>query len=260
MKKIIALIIFVLLGLTITGCELEKEEEYKYKLNLYNLNEIESVTISTMSQYENSVIIKDNRDIKVIYYIFAGKQTNTESTSENPENPDTLYSVTFNTENESKTVYIYRKDENYYLENPKYGIYDSSEEDYNKIEKIVKENTYAFTIRNFEFNEITSVTVSTLGQFDEPVVLNEKKDIKILYNIFSAKQSNVSSENYNPVDHGELLHVIFTNDSYETRDFYIYKKYEKYYIEESLYAIFNSNESEFQIVKNYTESSKEVEE
>ena len=259
MRKYLTVLTFILLGFLITGCEFEHEEEYKYKLSLYNLNEIESVTIDSMSQYDNSITIDDKRDIKVIYYVFADKTSNTESTTENPKDFDSIYSVSFNTETDSKTLYIYYKDNNYFLENPNNGIFESNEEDYKKVETIVKKNTYAFTFRNFEVNDITSVTVSSLGQFDEPVVLTDKKDIRILYNIFSSKKTNTSSENYNPVNHGELYHVIFTNDSYETKDFYIYKKYEKYYIEDAQYAIFNSSDSEFQIVSNYIYSDKEVE-
>lgn len=259
MRKYIIALLFILVGISLTGCDFGKEEEYKYKLTLYNLNEIESVTIDTMSQYDSNVQIEDKSTIKVVYYIFEGKTTNEESDGDNPTDAGKMYKVTFNTEKESKSVYIYSKGDSYYLDNPNYGKYESNEEDFQKLEKIVKDNTYAFTLKNFSSDEIMSVTVSDLGQYSSPVELKERKDIRILYNIFNAKKTNTASDDYNPTNHGELYHVIFTNNSYETKDFYIYQKNEKYYIEEALYAIFDSNESEFEIVEKYVESGKKEE-
>ena len=250
MKKYLIILTVFVLGFLLTGCE-EKEDESKYKLTLYNLNEIESITIDPMSQYSNSVSVSDKSTIKIIYYLFADKKTDTESNSDTPSDVDSMYKVDFNIEKGSKTVYIYQKNGNYYLECPRYGIYESSKEDYEKLEKIVKDNTYEYNLSNFNSDDIASVRISNLSQFDDSVTIKNVKDIRILYNIFSSKNSNTASNDYNPVNHSELYHVIFSDDYGSTKEYYIYKSHERYYIEVSMYAIFDSAESEFEIVDNY---------
>lgn len=111
----------------------------EYTTNLFKLEEISSTTIDTLSQYDNRKELKDKEAIKEIYDVFADKKTNIESTNDVPVNPDILYLVQFknNTEN-SKTFYIYKKDNQYYIEQPYNGIYQITEKEYNKIEKIIK--------------------------------------------------------------------------------------------------------------------------
>ena len=111
----------------------------EYTINLFKLEEIASITIDTLSQYDNKKEFKDEETIKEIYDVLADKKTNIDSINDVPVNPDILYLVKFknNTEN-SKSAYIYKKDNQYYIEQPYNGIYQITEKEYAIIEKFIK--------------------------------------------------------------------------------------------------------------------------
>lgn len=136
--KIVLVIIGVIVVLITMFVLLDYDNE-EYTINLFKLEEISSTTIDTLSQYDNKKELKDKELIKEIYDVIADKKTNIESVSDVPVNPDTLYLVKFknNTEN-SKSFYIYKKDNQYYIEQPYNGIYQITEKEYTKIEKIIK--------------------------------------------------------------------------------------------------------------------------
>lgn len=136
--KIVLVIIGVIVVLITMFVLLDYDNE-EYTINLFKLEEISSTTIDTLSQYDNKKELKDKELIKEIYDVFADKKTNIESVSDVPVNPDTLYLVKFknNTEN-SKSLYIYKKDNQYYIEQPYNGIYQITEKEYTKIENIIK--------------------------------------------------------------------------------------------------------------------------
>ena len=62
-------------------------------INLFKLEEISSITIDTLSQYENKKEFKDEETIQEIYDIFVDKKTHIESVNDVPVNPDILYFV-----------------------------------------------------------------------------------------------------------------------------------------------------------------------
>lgn len=262
MKRFIKISMILLCVFVLTGCDFGKEETYKYKLALYNLNEIDNVTIDTLGQYDNNIEITDKSKIKVIYYMFEGKKSNKASKGDNPEDPDKLYSVSFNTEHTSRSLYIYEKDGKYYIEEPNEGLYKSNEEDFEKLESMLKDNNYKYKIDNYKSDDIKKVVISSMGQFDEPVELTDNRNISILYNIFSNKRSNIESTDYNPDSPEALYHVKFydNNDDINLKEFYIYKKGNKYFIEQSFVGIFISSDSEFDIVKNLSDSNQKTEE
>ena len=142
MKRFIKISMILLCVFILTGCDFGKEETYKYKLALFNLNEIDNVTIDTLGQYDNTIEITDKSKIKVIYYMFEGKKSNVESEGDNPDNPDKLYSVSFNTEHNTRSLFIYKKDDKYYIEEANLGIYESNEDDFEKLESMLKDNNY----------------------------------------------------------------------------------------------------------------------
>ena len=117
--------------------ELNKNKEYE--INLFELDEISSITIDTLSQYDNKKEFKDKETIEEIYNIFVDKKTNIESVNDIPVNPDILYFVKLkNNSGNYKSAYIYKKDNQYYIEQSYNGIYQVTEDEYTKIEKIVK--------------------------------------------------------------------------------------------------------------------------
>ena len=117
--------------------ELNKNKEYA--INLFELEEISSITIDTLAQYDNEKEFKDEETIEEIYEVFANKKTSIESVNDIPVNPDILYFVKFkNNSGNYKSAYIYKKDNQYYIEQPYNGIYQVTEDEYTKIEKIIK--------------------------------------------------------------------------------------------------------------------------
>ena len=117
--------------------ELNKNKEYE--INLFELEEISSITIDTLAQYDNEKEFKDEETIEEIYEVFANKKTSIESVNDIPVNPDILYFVKLkNNSGNYKSAYIYKKDNQYYIEQPYNGIYQVTEDEYTKIEKIIK--------------------------------------------------------------------------------------------------------------------------
>lgn len=136
MRKFILYVLictFIVIGTT--ACSKDKE----YTLNIGKLDEISSITIDTLAQEDNIKEFSDKNSINEIYNIFSEKTTNVESVNDNPSNPDILYLIKFNNSNdESKSAYVYKKGNKYYIEQPYNGIYKITEEEYKTIEKIVK--------------------------------------------------------------------------------------------------------------------------
>ena len=117
--------------------ELNKNKEYV--INLFELKEISSITIDTLAQYDNEKEFNDEESIEEIYEVFADKKTHIESVNDIPVNPDILYFVKFkNDSGNYKSAYIYKKDNQYYIEQPYNGIYQVTEDEYTRIEKVVK--------------------------------------------------------------------------------------------------------------------------
>lgn len=117
--------------------ELNKNKEYV--INLFELKEISSITIDTLAQYDNKKEFKDKESIEEIYEVFADKKTNVESVNDIPVNPDILYFFKFKNESGNyKSAYIYKKGNQYYIEQPYNGIYQITEDEYTKIEEAVK--------------------------------------------------------------------------------------------------------------------------
>ena len=136
MKKLVLYVLicgFIVIGTTACG----KDKEYT--LNIGKLEEISSITIDTLAQEDNIKEFNDKTSINKIYNIFSEKTTNVESINDNPSNPDVLYLIRFNNSNdESKSAYVYKKGNKYYIEQPYNGIYKITEEEYKTVEKFVK--------------------------------------------------------------------------------------------------------------------------
>ena len=134
-KLILYVLICVFIVIGTTACSKDKE----YTLNIGKLEEISSITIDTLAQEDNIKEFSDKNSINEIYNIFSEKTTNVESVNDNPSNPDILYLIKFNhSKDESESVYVYKKKNKYYIEQPYNGIYKITEEEYKTIEKFVK--------------------------------------------------------------------------------------------------------------------------
>lgn len=108
-----------------------------YELNLPKLEEIETIALK---EDTNGVVITSLDEIKKILEIFTNvsKITNKESIQDFPVNVDKKIQIDFYLDEESSlTVFLYQKNNKYYLEQPYNGIYDISIDLYNLIDNYV---------------------------------------------------------------------------------------------------------------------------
>ncbi len=118
------------------------------KPNLFDRREIIKVAIDNYSQYNNYFEYTDKDIIDKVYNLFKNLKTNVASKSNEPENPEELYEVTFfNDENMliqsdndifKAIVHVYRKGNKYYAEEQKNGIYEITEDAFNVIKNLAK--------------------------------------------------------------------------------------------------------------------------
>lgn len=122
--------------------------EITLKPNLFDRSEIIKVVIDNYSQGKNNFEYTDKYIIDKVYNLFKDLKTNVKSKSNEPENPEELYKITFfNDENMliqsdndifKAIVYVYKKDNKYYAEEQKNGIYEVTEDTFNVIKNLTK--------------------------------------------------------------------------------------------------------------------------
>lgn len=143
MKKKLKLLIgiAILMVVVLTIFIVVQIHQETYEITIPSLEKITLVSIDFLSQYDNVSEFKDKEAITRIYHIFSNQTTTQESMCDNPENPDTLFLVTFETENgESIKAYIYEKNNQYYIEQPYNGIYTITKRDFETIQNLVTES------------------------------------------------------------------------------------------------------------------------
>ena len=126
----------------------QNSEKESIKPNLFDRDEIIKVSINNYSQYQNIFEYTDKDTIDKVYNLFKDLKTNVASKSNEPENPEELYEVTFfNDENMliqsdndifKAIVHVYKKDNKYYAEERKNGIYEITEDAFNVIKNLAK--------------------------------------------------------------------------------------------------------------------------
>lgn len=111
-----------------------------YEIAIPSLDEVTLVSIDSLSQYDNVTEFDDKEEIAKIYHIFRNQTTTQESINDNPVNPDILFLVTFKKNDETTKVYIYKKNNQYYIEQPYNGIYTIAKKDFETIQNLVTES------------------------------------------------------------------------------------------------------------------------
>ena len=111
-----------------------------YEITIPSLDEVTLVSIDSLSQYDNVTEFDDKEEIAKIYHIFRNQITTQESINDNPVNPDILFLVTFKKNDETTKVYIYKKNNQYYIEQPYNGIYTIAKRDFETIQNLVTES------------------------------------------------------------------------------------------------------------------------
>ncbi len=132
----IAIIMVVVLAIFIV-VQINQET---YEITIPSLDEITLVSIDSLSQYDNVTEFDDKEEIAKIYHIFRNQTTTQESINDNPVNPDILFLVTFKKNDETTKVYIYKKNNQYYIEQPYNGIYTIAKRDFETIQNLVTES------------------------------------------------------------------------------------------------------------------------
>ncbi|CDE08629.1 putative uncharacterized protein [Bacillus sp. CAG:988] len=132
----IAIIMVVVLAIFI-AVQINQET---YEITIPSLDEITLVSIDSLSQYDNVTEFDGKEEIAKIYHIFRNQTTTQESINDNPVNPDILFLITFKKNDETTKVYIYKKNNQYYIEQPYNGIYTIAKKDFETIQNLVTES------------------------------------------------------------------------------------------------------------------------
>ena len=125
-------IIFVIAGMYRRSYELTLPEQEKLKQ-------------ITLESGEKRAEITDLEEIKEVIYVLSGgdkgRTTNEESINDAPVNADVLIMVNFYFKEQGvSTLFVYQRGGRYYIEQPYDGVYRISGDEYNAIEKYIRES------------------------------------------------------------------------------------------------------------------------
>ena len=161
MKKemwIFIIVLFMCIGAVLGIFCYNKSNEYEYSFQL-PLN-VETITIE---QNKIEATIEDSNEINDIINILSGtgRKPIAESIQDFPTNVENVISVHFNG-GEIFTFYVYEKNNEYFIERAYNGIYRISPDEYNLIEKYVRNerNTSDVITGGTSVNEIFDIAVS----------------------------------------------------------------------------------------------------
>lgn len=136
-------VLFVILGIIVLvvlviGVFYHFRDRRTYTLNLPQLEKLESISLN---QNEKDIIINDKEEMKDILYVLkcSKRVTKNESVQDAPININNQIKVDFKfIETGVSTIFVYKKNNSYYIEQPYNGIYQISGNEYNFIEKLVR--------------------------------------------------------------------------------------------------------------------------
>jgi len=144
-KKTIIITIVVILFVTLMiGFFYHFWDRNNYELNLPQLEKLKNISLQ---QNENKKIINDNEEMKDLLYVLNGinRTTKEESIQDEPVNINNEIKVDFNfMESGTSTIFIYEKNNKYYIEQPYNGIYQISGDEYNSIQKYFNQEKPSF--------------------------------------------------------------------------------------------------------------------
>lgn len=110
--------------------------------------------------------------------------------------------------------------------------------------------TYNLDILNLY--QISSITIDTLSEFEKVKEITDKETIETVYNVFNNKTTQIESVNDNPINPEILFSVTFKNDNGDYKLAYIYKKDNKYYIEQPHNGIYEISLDAFKTIEKIT--------
>lgn len=136
MKKILLTILICgICTFTLTGCFNNRN----FELTIPKEGDIKSISLG---RNDSKVDVSNTEDIKDIIGLLNGSDkriTKEESIQDYPVNADEVIKIEFNFKEKGNTIlFVYKKDEKMFIESPYNGIYKISDDEYNSIEKYIK--------------------------------------------------------------------------------------------------------------------------
>lgn len=141
MKKeiiIFIIVLFVYIGAVVGIYCYNKLNKRTYSLELPIAEEISNITLEKNTK---NIVVNYFQEIKNIVNILDGikRITKKESIQDMPVNVENEIKINFKiTNNEIKTIFVYKRKNKYYIEQPYNGIYEINQDEYNSIEKYIK--------------------------------------------------------------------------------------------------------------------------
>jgi hypothetical protein len=136
-KMIFIIILLVCVGGVLGILYFNKINKYSYTLNIPSDDSVYSINLE---QNGKRIEVSEQDKIKdIIYIISEVKRTTTnESIQDSPINVENEIKIDFEyEENKTSTVFVYKKNGKYFIEQPYNGIYRISPDEYNSIEKYI---------------------------------------------------------------------------------------------------------------------------
>ena len=137
-RKFFIILIIILLMLMILGIFYYFMNSRTYNLKLPQLEKLESISLE---QDTNKKVINDNEKMKDIINILneTKRTSKEESIQDSPVNTTNKIKIDFYfKETGASTLFVYERNNKYYIEQPYNGIYIISINEYNSIEKYIK--------------------------------------------------------------------------------------------------------------------------
>ncbi len=138
-SKVIVVVILVAL-VAIVGIAIFCNNVRKYELRIPGLSDVSFISLE---QQDKGVDIRNEEEIQSMMNTLGGvnKVTKMPSTQDKPVDSEDEILIKLNKDESSfKTLYIYRKAEKYYLEQPYNGIYEITQEQYNELSRVLANN------------------------------------------------------------------------------------------------------------------------
>lgn len=132
------IVFFICIGVLLFILCFNKTNKYFYTLNIPSDDSVYNIN---MEQSGKKIEVNKKDKIKdVIYIIVKVKRTTTnESIQDSPINVDNVIKIDFEYgEDKTTTVFVYKKKDKYFIEQPYNGIYKISQYEYNSIEKYIR--------------------------------------------------------------------------------------------------------------------------
>lgn len=164
------------------------EDKNIYTLNLPILDDISSISIS---QNETDVEFNNQSDIKQILDILTSdsRTTTTNSVQDFPVNAVDVITINFYHKiGGSSTIFVYKRNERNYLEQPYNGIYQISEDEYNYIINLIKSTSINL---EYYYNDEITKDYTQIKELKENYTIEEA----ISDNCFVINHARVYNEN-----------------------------------------------------------------